>query len=107
MSLQIAKEQPVTTLVIEFATVDYPSFYELWEEDRTGRAALGVRGYRIFRPLDDEFWVILHYEVDDVETAEKVIAALRNMFEAGPLGKIIFRPEFRVCEEVEAGSYVT
>jgi hypothetical protein len=27
------------------------------------------------------------------------------MFEAGPLGKIIFRPDFRICEEVAVGSY--
>jgi hypothetical protein len=95
----------MTTVIMEMAIVDFESFYALWEEDRTGRAALGVRNYRIFRPLDDDFYVMLHYDVDDVETAEKVVAALRVMFEAGPLGRIIFRPDFRICDEVASGSY--
>ena len=95
----------MTTIVMEMAVVDFDSFQRLWEEDRTGRAELGVRNYQIFRPLDDDHFVILHYIVDDVQTAEKVVAALRTMFEAGPLGKIIFRPDFRICEEVAVGSY--
>lgn len=95
----------MTTIIMEMAIVDFDAFQTLWEEDRTGRAALGVRSYRIFRPLDDDHYVMLHYQVDDVETAEKVVAALRDMMEAGPLGKIIFRPDFRITEEVASGSY--
>jgi hypothetical protein len=99
------RSRPVTTIVMDMELVDFDSFQALWDEDRTQRGSLGVRNYKIFRPLDNDHEVILHYEVDDVETAEKVVAALRNMLEAGPLGKVIFRPDFRICEEVAAGNY--
>ena len=95
----------MTTLVIEHPVVDFEAFKKLWDEDRTNRASLGVRSYRILRPLDDDHYVTLHYELDDVTQAEKVSAALRAMFDSGPLGKIIFNPEFRIYEEVDAGSY--
>ena len=95
----------MTTLVIEHPVVDFEAFQKLWNEDRTSRAALGVRSYRILRPLDDDHYVTLHYELDDVAKAEEVAAALRGMFASGPLGKIIFNPEFRIYEEVDSGTY--
>jgi hypothetical protein len=95
----------MTTLVIEHPVVDFEAFKKLWDEDRTKRASLGVRSYRIFRPLDDDHYVTLHYELDDVSQAEKMAAALRTMFESGPLGKIIFNPEFRIYDEVDSGTY--
>jgi hypothetical protein len=97
----------VTTIVMDMEIVDYESFKRLWDEDRTQRGSLGVQTYKIFRPLDDPFEVILHYEVTDVETAEEVVAALRNMLDAGPLGKIVFKPDFRICDEVASGSYAS
>jgi hypothetical protein len=66
---------------MDMEVVDYDSFKRLWDEDRTQRGSLGVQTYKIFRPLDNPFEVILHYEVADVETAEKVVAALRDMLE--------------------------
>ena len=95
----------MTTIVMDMEVVDFDSFQALWDEDRTKRGSLGVQTYQIFRPLDDDHEVILHYEVADVETAEKVVAALRTMLEAGPLGKVVFKPDFRICDEVAAGSY--
>jgi hypothetical protein len=95
----------MTVIAIEFAVVDYDAFRVLWEEDRTDRARLGVRSYRIFRPLDDDHYVTLHYEVDDVEQAEAAVAALRIMLESGPIGTIIFKPDFRIYAEVAAGAY--
>ncbi|WP_315095461.1 hypothetical protein [uncultured Cellulomonas sp.] len=95
----------MTVISIEFAVVDYDAFHALWEEDRTNRATLGVRSYRILRPLDDDHVVTLHYEVDDAAQAEAVVAALRTMLEAGPIGKIVFRPDFRIYDEVAAGTY--
>lgn len=95
----------MTVIEIQFAVVDYDAFRALWEEDRTGRAELGVRHYRILRPLDDDHFVTLLYEVDDAERAEAVVAALRTMLEAGPIGKILFRPDFRIYDEVGSGAY--
>jgi hypothetical protein len=97
----------VTTIVMDMEVVDYDSFKRLWDEDRTQRGSLGVQTYKIFRPLDNPFEVILHYEVADVETAEKVVAALRDMLEGGPLGRIVFKPDFRICDEAASGSYAS
>ncbi|PVU81151.1 hypothetical protein DDP54_17575 [Cellulomonas sp. WB94] len=97
----------MTVIVIEFPVVDYDAFKSLWEEDRTSRATLGVRSYRIFRPLDDDHYVALHYEVDDAAQAEAVVAALRIMLEAGPIGKVLFRPDFRIYDEVASGAYAS
>jgi hypothetical protein len=85
----------VTTIVMDMEVVDFDSFQALWDEDRTQRGSLGVQTYQIFRPLDDDHEVILHYEV----------AELRTMLDAGPLGKVIFKPDFRICDQVAAGSY--
>lgn len=94
----------MTTIVMDMEVVDYDSFKRLWDEDRTQRGSLGVQTYKIFRPLDNPFEVILHYEVTDVETAEEVVAALRDMLDAGPLGKVVFKPDFRICDEVTSGT---
>jgi hypothetical protein len=95
----------VTTIVMDMEIVDFDSFKALWDEDRTQRGSLGVQTYRIFRPLDNDFRVLLHYNVADVETAEKVVTALRTMLSAGPLGKIVFKPDFIICEEIASGEY--
>jgi hypothetical protein len=91
------------TLQIEHAISDYAVWKKAFEADPVGRAASGVRRYRVFRPLDDPRYVKIDLDFDGVPEAEAFRAALEHLWgseRAAPA--LAGAPRTRIVEEVLA-----
>jgi hypothetical protein len=93
------------TLQIDHRVRSFDAWKQTFDGDPVGRAAGGVRSYRIARLADDPDHVVVDLEFDSAEEAEAFGEKLRALWvEAGPrLG--LESPTARVLETVETHSY--
>jgi hypothetical protein len=70
-------------LQIEHGVRDYEAWKAAFDSDPVGRAAGGVRGYRVLRPTDDPNHVVVDLEFDTLGEAEAFREKLRALW-AGP-----------------------
>jgi quinol monooxygenase YgiN len=57
------------TLQAGYQVRDYDEWVELFDRDRIGRAASGVRSYRVFRDVEDGNYVVVHLDFDTKDEA--------------------------------------
>ena len=97
----------MTTLRIELEVRDYDSWREAFGKDAGGRAAHGMRCYRIFRPVDDQHRVMLDSEFDDAESAQKFLEVMRTQVWPDPAKAPakVGQPRTAVIELVESHDY--
>jgi len=88
-------------LQIEHSLGDFDAWRRAFESDPVGRAAGGVRSYRILRPVDDPAYVLIELDFDTAEEAAAFLDKLRALWErAGPhLG--FADPRARIVDVVE------
>lgn len=68
----------MTTLRVELKVRDYDLWRGAFEKDAGGRERSGARGYRIFRPVDDEHAVMLDIDFDSTSDARAFLQTLRT-----------------------------
>ena len=68
----------MATLRVELEVRDYDLWRSAFERDAGGRERSGARGYRIFRPLDDEHAVKLDIDFDSAANASAFLDTLRT-----------------------------
>jgi hypothetical protein len=68
----------VTILHIEHPISDYETWRAAFDAAEPMRAGAGVHGQRVFRPTDDERYVIVHLDFPDVATAAAFVDILRD-----------------------------
>jgi hypothetical protein len=92
-------------LKIEHAVRDYEAWKRAFDNDPVGRAAGGVRRYRVLRAADDPNYVIIELEFDHAHEAETFHGKLRDLWGrvADDLG--LEGPRGRVLEVAESGDY--
>ena len=91
-------------LRIEHEIYDFDSWKKAFDSDPLRRQKVGVRRYRIFRPIDNPNHVMIDLEFDNVNQAEALSTALRSLW--GQLeGKIMASAQTQIIEMIEVKEY--
>jgi len=91
-------------LRVEHPVPDFGTWKTAFDNDPVGRKQVGVRRYRILRPIDDPKYVMIDLEFDTASEAETLLAALRVVW-GRVEGKIMLNPQARIVEAVETKEY--
>lgn len=65
-------------LQIEHAVTDFPTWAEAYGRFAEIRVQAGVRADRVLRPIDDDRYVIVELDFDDVGSAQSFLAFLKD-----------------------------
>jgi hypothetical protein len=87
-------------LRIEHPVPNFDGWKAAFDNDPINRAGMGVRQYRVMRPVDDDLFAMVDLEFDSVEEAEACLAALRDLW-TNVQGIVMNDPRVRVIEVVE------
>lgn len=68
----------VATLQIEHAVTDFATWAEAFDRFAEIRSQAGVRADRVRRPIDDERYVVVELDFDDVGSAQSFLGFLRD-----------------------------
>ena len=91
-------------LQIEHPVPDYASWKKAFDIDPVNRQQSGVKRYRVFRQTDNPNYVIIELEIDKLDKAKELLAALQVVWKQIE-GKIIKGPKTRIIEMVESKEY--
>lgn len=90
----------MVTLRIEHKISDYNSWKKAFDSDPINRKQSGVRQYRVYQPADDNLFVVIDLDFDNIEQAKSTQAALHKVF--GMIeGKLIFGGQTRILNVIE------
>jgi hypothetical protein len=87
-------------LRIEHPVPNYAGWKKAFDSDPAGRKKLGVRRYRVLRPVDNPKYVIIDLEFGTREQAEALLAAMRAVWSKVE-GSIMRDPLAHIAEAVE------
>ena len=90
----------MVVLQIEHAVANFGGWKQAFDSDPVGRQRMGVRRYRIMRPVSDQNFAIIELEFDTVSQAEALLAAMREVW-GRVQGTLIQSPQARITEIVE------
>lgn len=92
------------TVQIEHPIRDYDAWKAAFDRDPARREASGVRGYRVYRPVDDPQYVIIELDFDTRERAEAFVTTMRAIWPKVE-GTLITGPKVRIVDCVEVHRY--
>ena len=97
----------MSTLRIELEVRDFDLWREAFGKDAAGRAAHGMRAYRIFRPVDDPHRVMLDGDFDDAGQAQAFLDVMRTQVWPDPkkAPSKVGHPRTAIIELVESHDY--
>ena len=72
-----------------------------YDSDLLKRKQSGVRRYHIFRTIDKPNFVIIEFELDNLQNAETMHEALKKLWNRVE-GKVMMSPQSRIVEAVES-----
>ncbi len=87
-------------LHIEHQVSDYDRWKAAFDSDPVGRKQLGVRRYRILRPMDNPNYVMIDLEFETVNQANSLVSAMQQVWDR-VRGTLIHDPQWRICEVLE------
>lgn len=88
-------------LQIEHKVATFEGWKKAFDNDPVGRKKSGVKRYRVHRMADDPNYVIVDLEFEDVNTAEQMLASLKNLWEKVE-GTVMVNPKTRILELVDS-----
>lgn len=93
----------MATLHIEHAITDLATWRDAFDRFAEARAGAGVTAARIFQPVDDEAYVILHLDFDSIEAATRFRGFLEANVWSTPANSpgLAGSPTARVLESVD------
>jgi hypothetical protein len=91
-------------LRIEHPVSEFDGWKRGFDIDPAGRRDFGARSYRIMRPIDNENYVLVDLEFDDVSVAEAYLVLLRDVWSRMDI-KILMNPKARIVEVVDEKAY--
>jgi hypothetical protein len=91
----------VVILRIEHAVRDYDSWKRAFDSDPVGREAGGVRGYRVFRTVDDPAYVVVDLDFETAAEADAFADKLRALWDRAGAQLGLERIVLRIFEVVE------
>jgi len=89
------------TLRIEHKISNYDEWKKAFDSDPINRKKSGVKRYRIYRPADDEMFVIIELDFDQPEQAQNTQIALQKMF-GNIEGRLVFGARTKILNLVES-----
>jgi hypothetical protein len=92
------------TVHIEHSIRDFDNWKVAFDRDPAGREASGVRRYRVYRPLDDAYYVIIELDFDTREAADAFVATMRTIWPKVE-GTLVTGPQVRIVDCVEQHEY--
>ena len=95
----------MTILRMEHPIHDFASWKAAFDSDPIGRERSGVRRYQIYRPIDDPNYVMIDLEFDDAKAAEKMAAALQQLWQRVTAEGLIGSQQLRMVEVIESKTY--
>lgn len=93
----------MVTLRIEHRISNYEGWKQAFDSDPINRKRSGVRRFKIYRPVNDESYVIIDLEFEILEQAQAVETALHKIF-GNIEGKLVFGAKttiLNIAEEAE------
>jgi hypothetical protein len=91
-------------LHIEHAVPNFEAWKATFDGDPVGRQKMGVRSYRVLRPMDNPNFAIIDLEFDSLSQAESLLAAMQRVW-SRVSGTLIHNPQWRIAEVVETREY--
>jgi hypothetical protein len=93
----------VATLHIEHAITDLSTWREAFDKFADARAGAGVTASRIFQPVDDESYIVVHLDFDSAEAATRFRGFLEANVWSTPANSpgLAGSPTARVLESVD------
>lgn len=91
-------------LQIEHPVPNFDGWKAAFDSDPVGRQKMGVRRYRILRPVDNPNFAIIELEFDSVGEAEALLAAMQVVW-GRVQGTIMQNPQSRIVEQIESITY--
>jgi hypothetical protein len=90
----------MTILRIEHKVPNFEEWKKAFDSDPINRKQSGVHLYRICRPMNDPYYVIIDLEFENINNAETTLAALHKLWNQVE-GKIMVNPQTRILNMVE------
>ncbi len=90
----------MTTLRIEHRISNFDGWKKAFDSDPINRKKSGVNRYRIYRSSDNEDFVIIELDFDNLEQARATQTALQNIF-PNIEGKLIFEVQMKFLNIIE------
>lgn len=87
-------------LQIEHKIPNFEGWKKAFESDPINRKQSGVRRYRIYRPSEDQNYVIIDLEFESLKEAEDTLAKLQNLWKKVE-GTVMMNPQTRLLEVIE------
>jgi hypothetical protein len=87
----------MTTLQIEHAISDYGTWLEAFNRFGEARAEAGVTAYRVFRPVDDDHYVVVHLDFEHATRASAFLETLRTRIWSNPTASPALRGQPRTA----------
>jgi hypothetical protein len=84
--------------------MNFDGWKAAFEGDPINRKKMGVKRYRIFRPIDDPNFATVDLEFDSLSEAETTLAALQKMWPKVE-GSIMTGPQFRMLNFIDSKEY--
>jgi hypothetical protein len=90
------------TLHIEHPITDFATWHAAFEAFADARRAAGVRAQRVQRPVDDDHYVLIDLDFDDVDAAEAFQHFLRTVVWNQPANSpaLVGTPTTRIVQPV-------
>lgn len=89
-------------LQIEHPIRDFEVWKRAFDRDPVGREASGVRGYRIYRPIDDPKFIAVDMEFEDRAAAEGFKRSLEELWRTAEAAPVLGgTPRARIVDVVE------
>jgi len=89
-------------LQIEHPVPSFEGWKQAFDSDPVGRQKMGVRRYRVLRPVDNPDYAVIELEFDTVPQAEALLAAMRVVWRQVQGTVIAGGPQTRIVEIVES-----
>ncbi|HMG66293.1 MAG TPA: hypothetical protein VK588_01360 [Chitinophagaceae bacterium] len=91
----------MTILRIEHVVPNFEGWRKAFDADPINRKKMGVKHYRIYRPIDDPNYVIIDLEFTDLKDARDTLLALRKLWDKVE-GTVMVNPQTRILDIAES-----
>jgi hypothetical protein len=93
-------------LRLQHAIRDFGAWKAAFDGDPIDRERSGVRGHRVYRPLDDPNSIAVDLDFDTVEEARRFEVALGRLWRSAEAAAVLGgTPEVQIVESVESVVY--
>lgn len=94
----------MVTLRIEHKIASYEGWRKAFDSDPIDRKKSGVKQYRIYQPADDEKYIIIDLDFENIENAVAALEALKILW-GRVEGTLMFNPQTRILNVIEKAEY--